>query len=781
MDYFKDKEYADAKDKKFPSSSRKKDDSFFLEYFEAMYAEYVQDRGGIPYSRRFDFTLYNLYAEGNQPTEKYMDILCPRERLEGGRVSEKREGWMNISWDILSVAPKFEKIFVGMFEKVEHDITVTAINDKALSEKEDYKWNLWATKQLQEFFSSVDAKAGIESPQQEWLPDTIAELEMFMNESFKLKTEIAMEMGIDYAFYLSNWREVKKRMLTDWFRKGVAFSEDFVDPVDKKIKVRYLEPERTIVRYSKNPDFSNIDYWGYMDEMTISELRVKSGLDEDTLKDIAFNYAGFSNNVVDFKWDEDYYNISGNSINSVNSQLPWDTFRVNVLRGQFITSNTEVYKIKVGENGERNTHLIENYTPDRKKNSDSKKTFDTHKYQVSMEGYWIVGTKYTFGCGKAYIQPRENFKHPKLSLNGYKYSNKSMLASIIPNLDSFQLSWLKLQNAKVMAAPAGLDIQIGALENIDMGDGIMKPLQILALRRQTGDLIYNLTTHHSEVNQAGSASPVQERDGGIGKQLDEFIKAMDYDIQLIRSITGINEVIDASAPAERAPVKTSLVSAEAANNALQPIYSGYISVKESASKKIISRYQTMAADGDIKGYLPSLGNNVIQVFVLTSDVSHEEYALKVVMRPTDEMKQAVRQAALEAEKLGPKQGGISHGDYLYIEDKIQTGNLKYARLYLAYKEKVYAQQAAKMQDDNMKLNGKNMNDQEQLKGQNEVAKINAQRDADLALQDKKSKDTIAEEMVRHKNKMEEIAQTSLGKGHNIITKASVEENKKELV
>lgn len=775
MDYFKSEQYKDAKERKykFPEASQKKDNQFFLQYFEAMYSEYVKDRGGIPYSRRFDFNLYDLYAEGNQPTEKYMDILCPREKKADGKIGD-REGWMNISWDILSVAPKFERIFVGMFEKVEHEVTVSAINDKALEEKEDAKWNMWATKELQDFFSAQDKLAGIQSSEPDWLPNSISELEMFMNDSFKLPTEMGMEMGIDYAFYLSNWREIKKRMLKDWFRKGVAFCEDYVDPVDKKIKVRYLEPQRVIVRYSKNPDFSNIDYWGYMDDMTISELRVKSGFDEDTLKSIAMEYVGYANNVVDFDWNGDYYNLTGNITNANNSELPWNNFRVNVMRGQFITSNTEVYKTKNNEDGSRKSFLIENWSEDRKKNNTPKKSYETHKYQVSMEGWWITGTKFTFGCGKSYIQPREEFKYPKLSLNAYKYANKSILASIIPNLDSFQLAWLKLQNAKVLAAPAGLDIQIGALENIDMGDGKMSPLQILSLRRQTGDLIYNLTTHHSEVNQAGSASPVSERQGGMGTQLKEFIESMEYDITLIRSITGINEVIDSSAPAERAPVKTSMVSVEAANNALQPIYSGYVSVKEGASKKIVTRYQTLAAQGDIKGYLPSLGRNVMQVFTITSAVSHEDYALKIVMKPTDEMKQAIRETAMEAVKLGPKQGGISQGDYLYIEDKIQNGNLKYARMYLSYKEKVYEKQAQAMQQQNMQLNGQNASQIEQTKGQNEVMKINAQRDADLAIEDKKGQNLLAEETLKHQNKMEEIAQTALGKGHNIVTKAAVE-------
>jgi len=61
VNYFQDKEIKDNKKSyDFPNPIRKKDNTFFLQYFEAMYAEYVRDRGGIPYSRRFDFNLYDL-------------------------------------------------------------------------------------------------------------------------------------------------------------------------------------------------------------------------------------------------------------------------------------------------------------------------------------------------------------------------------------------------------------------------------------------------------------------------------------------------------------------------------------------------------------------------------------------------------------------------------------------------------------------------------------------------------------------------------------------------
>ena len=82
---------------------------------------------------------------------------------------------------------------------------------------------------------------------------------------------------------------------------------------------------------------------------------------------------------------------------------------------------------------------------------------------------------------------------------------------------------------------------------------------------------------------------------------------------------------------------------------------------------------------------------------------------------------AVRKDIDRAVQLGPLNGGISGSDALYIEDVLQNGNLKKARLFLAYKERQYAKLNEKMQKQNMELNGQNMQAQEQAKMQSAQA------------------------------------------------------------
>lgn len=768
--YFKEDKYKKASGKEayhFPDYKRKKDSNFFLQFFEAMYSDYLKDKGGLPYSRQFDYGLYRLYAEGNQPTEKYMDFLCPLPR--GKSRNEDREGWMNISWDIVSVLPKIRRIFIGKFEKIEHDVICTAINDKALSEKEDFKWKLWAEKELAPFFQTVDSEMGVEAQTPEWLPENMQELEMFMSETFKLKTEIAMEMGIEYAFYLSQWPEVKKRMLADWFDLGVAACRDYVDPIDNKVKCKYIDPAKLIIRYSRDPQFSNIDYWGVVEEWTIAELRQKSGFDEKIICNIAHSYNNWTDNLAD--WDWDYYNFFSTNINNANSQLPYDNFKVNVMFGEFITSESKKIKTVKLKNGATKMYEDEKVPQDEWVAAGKEgRSVDSESYQCTMSGYWVVGTEHVFECGKSYVQPRPDKKIPRLSINAYKYSNKSILASTIPNIDNFQLAWLKLQNAEAMASPAGLAIDVKAMESVSIDGKTLTPLEIMVIRRGTGDTLYASTDHFNETNRG---IPITETEGGIGRQLNEFTAIMEQNLKMIANITGINESIDASSPKERTAVGTSQMAASAANDSLQPIYSGYTTIKEEVAKKMVSRYQTLAAKGKLKGYYPSLGSNVVKIFEMGSETTAEEYAIKMKVRPTDEMKQAIRQAALEAQKLGKKQGGITHSDYIYIEEKIADNQLKYAWLYLNYKEKQYEKEAQKVAQANIQGQGEQQKQLEAVKIQSKQAEIEAEKKAKIEILSAESQLKMKEEAQRHQNKLAEIAAMSQGKHENEVIKGVV--------
>jgi len=712
---------------------------------EAIYADYVRDRSLIPYSRRNDYALLRLYGQGNQPTTKYMDLLCPKEPGE-----IERKGWMNISWDILSVAPKFRRLFVGMFEKMEHDIICTAVDPMAVEEKMEEKWGIWADKQLEEFFARFDKAMGdIPSGEVEDLPQSLQELEIFMDEGFKLSVERVMEMGLNYAFYLSEWREIKKSIIEDFFDLGIGACQDYVDVETQKVKVKYLDPTQLIVRYSRSRTFDNIDHWGYVEEMTISEIReMAPEFTEEELRNIARTFCGYGANPESYQWE--YYSGRGNIDNSGGEMWRYDTFKVCVLFAEWISDDYHTFQVrKTGDGAERT--FSENIG--FKKGGSDKRRVEKMRKRMVYKARWIVGSQHMFDYGYQHDIPRPGKKEVSLSLNIYKVADKSILASIIPNLDNFQLTWLKLQNAIAMAAPQGLSIETSVLDNITIGGKKMNELEVLTIRRQTGDLLYRATTHHSETLSPMASRPVTPLEGGIGNQLQEFIGMLELNIKHIRDLTGMNEISDASTPNPYQPVQTSKLAVEATINSIQPVYSGYVYLKEKAAKNMCLRYQIVARYGNVEGYYPALGKSNMEIIKITADVSMNEFGIKLQMRPTDDMKMLIRSAAEVSLQKGAAQGGINYSDYLFIARILDGGNLKYAQMVLASREKRNEQKAQMLQQQNMELNAKTAQETEQVKSKLLIETEMAKAQAQIELENVKSRNRIEEQNNQSSNEI----------------------------
>ena len=58
---------------------------WYAKFCEAVYSQYLRDGGSIAYSERREMKLNRLYAQGNQPVNKYRDIICPKDDKTGDR------------------------------------------------------------------------------------------------------------------------------------------------------------------------------------------------------------------------------------------------------------------------------------------------------------------------------------------------------------------------------------------------------------------------------------------------------------------------------------------------------------------------------------------------------------------------------------------------------------------------------------------------------------------------------------------------------------------------
>lgn len=673
---------------------------------EAMYAAYVTDRSGVPYSSIEELNELRRYAAGSQDVSKYQDILLD-ESEDGGDLT----GYLNVNWEIFSVMPKFLHIIRGIFEEQEHKIVATAVDPKSSEERETEKLRKWFRGRYKPIMEAVDQFAGIKR-EPEWIPETLDELEIYQQAGgFKMVKETEIEEGLAYTMYISDWKEIKRKMLDDFATINCGAVKDFTDPYTRKVKARWVDPVRLIMQYSKHWDHRNSEYGGEIVSESISNIRKNTDLSEEKLREMAQFYNGRNANQNLSSWTEEDLQINGGG-------WKYDNFQIDIMDAEWFSINSKSFTKRTNARGDT---LMYEEKEGKVYDTDTKKT-TTNKYKTVYRAKWIIGTDYVYDYGLQYDVPRPGKKEVELSFKFYKLPGRSIVSLSVPNLDQIQLTWLKMQNALAMSSNSGIAVEYTSLMNMKLGGEKMEPLDLLSIRRDTGDMIYKMSTHMGKQNIPGGMRPIQELTGGIGPQLQEFITLFDLNLNFIRDLTGINQVADASNPNPNQSVGGAEMAIAATNNALKPIYAGYIRLKELVSRscairmQVIIRHDKKAYDG----YIPVVGGSGVKILSVGANVIDADWEIQIQAKPTDQRKQIILEAAMKSMQPD-KDGfvGIEEADFMMIERLLEDGNEKLAETMLNFRSKKNKERQLQVQRENMELDQQNAQKTAIVKGEQE--------------------------------------------------------------
>lgn len=704
----------------FPSDDidpKEKKGEWCRQWAEAIFSLFVRGRSYSTIDDIEKIRLLRLYGAGKQPKSIYMDWL-----LDDVNKNPNRTGYYSTNWDILSVAPKFKKIIRGRFEGQEFDYVATAIDPTSSSKKEDIMWENYYKSQFGKDEQEVMAAAG--APQQagqvEYIAKSLEELEMFNSiGGFKLKQEIEIENALRYTDYISDMKEIKRKFIDDLVDINKSAFRDYYDPIKKVVRYEYVDWANLIIDYSKENNFKDARFWGYIKFFTINEVRSRRpDLKESDLIGLASQYAGFWGNP-----SEDYINTRTNSgYRNKDGILVYNQFRVPVLICEWLSNDTRYKMLRKNSRGETLYYEQE----------ERGKIYDTEKRKtVVVEGAnvytcsWIIGTNEVFEDGVAMNAARVNKKTPQLGIHAYALPGTSIIESIIPNLDQIQLTNIKLQSANAEAAPNGLKIEIGALSNINLGDGDKKPIELIKMYRQRGDIIYKATTHAGKYN--AYATPIEPIKGGIGPYLDEAIKMFEMQFNFISEISGIDRFTAISKkPGETSATEVN-ASTASTTDALQPLFTGYINAKEDAANSAACRIQMAVKYNPeaYEAYMPILGKTQLEIMKITKDVVPSVFGIKIEVKPTQTTIQRVIESATAALQPGRDGDKLTFPDWLLICRMAEQGNLKQAEAILTYRLELSRDRALKMQQENMAENRKTAVVTEDAKMKSELTLIQA--------------------------------------------------------
>lgn len=726
-----------------------KDDKWGLKCCQALYSKYCRGETVIPKSAVDEIMSLRRLADGRQDIAQYQKILA-----DEADDNNAMAGYMNINWDVFNVMPKFLRVVEGIMEQTDHQVVATAVDPTSTEEREAAKLNMEFRMRFKDQIQQIEQGLGIDVSKN-FIPDSMEELNIYEGAGgFKLAKEIEIEQGLDYTFYISSWKQIKKRIIRDACVLNELCVKDYVDQFTKKVKVRYVDPQYLVAMAASGWDHRKLFAAGELTKVSIADLRKELNIPENELMLLAQDFNNKYGNIslTNYTYDED------------SRTSTYDDFLVDVMDCEWQSVNSEFYTTRKNKYDNEVSYKEEwgkTYSTDKKKTS----KYDIH---VFYRGKWIVGTDYVYDFGLQHDIPRPGKKEVESSYHFYKLPGRSLVSLSETHLHAMAITFYKFQNHVATARPSGLAIEFTSLQNMALGKGkkSLEPLELLKIATQTGHVIYRSTTHRGMPNIPGNQKPVQELEGGLGNALVEYITAIDFSINAVREITGINKVADASSPNQEMLVGVSELAIAATNNALRPIYSAYIHIKEQAAKNISLRLQVLIKHNKeaYEGYVPVIGRIGVQVISVGADVVDADYFIKYEARPTEERKRTILDAAKVA--MTPDKDGVASlyfPDFIMIERLCESGTLKYAEAYLNYRIQKNKQRQMQIQRENMMLDGQREKELSDTKTKNKLLEDQSTIKKELTVYEGKKKidDEYAEK--EHQRKMKELGvQASLG-------------------
>lgn len=657
---------------------------YFLRVAQAIYHNYATERTAISTSRADEFELLRLYGRGKQPTGQYKDALIgndqhvPDQLVDDNLKDQKRKAWFNVDFDhVISYAGKIKDHFHGMFRQQDMDVIGDAIDEDSGMMVKDKKHELQTELLFANNLAKLRDLAGEEQPSMDFFPLDQAELEDYeASGGFKLNFAKAMEKLLKHTFSLSKYEQLKKMWIDDSIDLGIIAGRLDRDVDTGETLIDYVDPSNLIIQWSKYPDYRDSEYCGELKTRTISEI-ANYIEDRDELARIARHYSGYLGNPVLDNWsDYNYQDAAGG--------YGYDFYRVPVLEGYYIDFEDEYEKEYVDKYGKRKV-ISTRYGYEKRSNNEKVRTKRT-RYLYKFN--WVVDTNTVFDYGRAYNQERPEKSDVKLPYRVITTSENSIIERLRPVFDDMMFSWLKYQNAQIMAANAGYAVDVSKLKGVNLGGKPADPRELLKMMVETGYLFFNSGDAETDEYRGGSVQPVHELLGGMRNQLDESVTKFRFALELIEQETGLsNLALGGTTQKEQTATETKL-SVSATQNVIRPVIDGVMDLKGNLGESAMYNIQQrLIKEEDLKDrYAQVVGRKDLQA-IIDAQYRGARFGLHFQARPTQSEMQEIYQwieNAMAAGKNGEPLIKVDEG--LMLREQLMNGaNLKDVRFKLSYK------------------------------------------------------------------------------------------------
>jgi len=667
----------------------KKDAAWCMQYAKAVYYDFTFAYPlGVFANNNGNYEKFRMYALGKQPISPYKKLL--------GVDAQTNHTWLSVDWTARAVVSSYRDKAISRLMKDDFGLVCTPIDMLAKSEREDYynqlRIKLIMREQLQQQNPELANHPALALNPNE--PSDLEELEMRLDMDEQFIRSKDAEQAIELALYQNSYKAQRRQVFEDLFDYGVAGYKDWLGD-DNKVYYRRVNPECVVTSYCKNGTFSDIIHAGEVIDVSLVDLgtvKDKDGnamFDDEELQELAGSIAGKFGNPAQLGKGTGWFKT-------------YDRFKCKVLDLEFYTYNESVYREAIDENGNMDFRKADY---NRGKKSDK---YKRKRVQYVYRCKWIIGTEKCYDWGMAYDQKRSNnpTKKTKARLsynfcayNFYEMKGQSYMERLIPYIDDYQLTILKIQNFKNRAVPSGWWIDLDSLEKVALNKGgaNMQPKELLQMFFETGILVGRSVTEAGEP-QSPNWKPVIPIENTAASELAMFYQDLVNSIAMIEKITGYNDVTSGN-PNPKTLVPGYQIAEQSTNDALYPMAFAEEDITLRLAEDCLCRMQQgVKKGGMVSGYAPALNSNTLKFMEIAPDIALRDYGIELERRTSNDQKAWL----LQQMQVDIQNGLLDTSDAVLL---VNTKNVKQAQMIWAHrvkkaKEKQQQQELEKIQANN---------------------------------------------------------------------------------
>jgi hypothetical protein len=704
---------------KFPShfiANKAKDEEWGLKFCKAIWDDYNITGNLSFYSDRASYSRYMSYALGRQSVVKYQDLLKSDESDD--------LTFLNVDWTPLPIFTKFREIALARVKQVDYNVSANPVDPAAKVEESKDK-ALQAAKIIgREILSNIDPSAveGTKLQKTEGEFDDLDELEVLHNTTYKFAAASQVEEAIEFVLGYNDFEETRAEVKRCIFDYGIGGLKEYVDE-NGIVKVRAINPSNIVISKCERRDFKDARYVGEVLSMSVQDIAAAAS-HEFTKAELL---------KIEEQASNKYAASSRSASTGTIYQREKEDFQVDVLEIEWISVNE--YIIETGQDKRGNAVASRS----NRKRAAKKQGLNhkTARYKTVYTAKWIIGTEFMWDFKESNYMKRNKLELQETSMSFHLFAPQfdpltsrisSRVDQAIPVIDALHLAWFRLQGVIANARPKGISIEVGSLEDVDLGVGQNQftPYDIIDLYNKTGNLVYR---RKDDNGVQSNYLPINELQNGIGDEASQYYALIQQNIQLLRDITGLNEVSEGFS-GERTTNDVAALANQNSNNALHGIIEADQSLLKRLYEGVLLRLGSVfAAPKDVINpmYARALGKDTVSF--IKSMKNSTSYSYGIIMENKPDAMERQRLVAKLDQFAGA--GLLEPQDIFLVEN---TPSLKTAQVIIGYKIKKRKEAQQQQAQQEQQMAGQMQQQQMQMQMQMDQQRIQMETQAKLEIE-----------------------------------------------